>query len=51
MDKTEERLRSRFFDLADDADKKGIVTFSDFLNLNELNIFHSMAGQLSYIEG
>lgn len=50
MDKAEERLRSRFWDLADDADKKGIVTFSDFLNLNELNIFHSMAGQLSFVK-
>lgn len=50
MDKAEERLRSRFMDLADEADKKGIVTFSDFLNLNELNIFHSMAGMLSFVK-
>lgn len=50
MDKAEERLRRRFMDLADEADKKGIVTFSDFLNLNELNIFHSMAGMLSFVK-
>lgn len=49
MDKSEERLRSRLMDLADEADKKGIVTFSDFLNLNELNIFHSIAGMLSFV--
>lgn len=49
MDKSEERLRKRFLDLADEADKKGIVTFSDFLNLNEFNIFHSMSGMLSFV--
>lgn len=50
MEKAEELLRRHLLDLADDADRKGIVTFSDFLNLNELNIFHSMAGMLSYVK-
>ncbi|MGN0341555.1 MAG: RNA-binding protein [Roseburia sp.] len=36
----------RFFDLAKQANRKGIVCFSDFLTLNELNIFQSLAGQL-----
>lgn len=30
----------RFMDLSNQADRRGIVTFSDFLTLNELNIFH-----------
>lgn len=50
MEKSEELLRRHLLDLAEDADRKGIVTFSDFLNLNELNIFHSMAGMLSYVK-
>lgn len=33
----------RFVDLSNQADRRGIVTFSDFLNLNELNIFHQNA--------
>ena len=36
----------RLIDLAKQANRKGIVCFSDFLTLNELNIFHSLAGQL-----
>lgn len=30
----------RMQDLSNQSDRKGIVIFSDFLNLNELNIFH-----------
>lgn len=33
----------RFIDLSNQADRRGIVTFSDFLNLNELNILHQNA--------
>lgn len=34
--------KKRLIDLSKQADIKGIVTFSDFLNLNELNIYHSV---------
>lgn len=33
--------KKRLLDLSKQADIKGIVTFSDFLNLNELNIYHT----------
>ncbi len=33
----------RFIDLSNLAERKGIVTFSDFLTINELNIFHQNA--------
>lgn len=36
----------RFADLAKQADRKGIVCFSDFLTLNELNILHDSGQQL-----
>ena len=36
----QELCRKRLIDLSKQADIKGIVTFSDFLNLNEQNIFH-----------
>lgn len=36
----QELCRKRLIDLSRQADRKGIVVFSDFLNLNELNIFH-----------
>ena len=32
--------QKRLLDLSRQADRKGIVLFSDFLNLNELNIYH-----------
>ena len=35
----QELCKKRLLDLSKQADIKGIVTFSDFLNLNELNIF------------
>lgn len=36
-----ELCRKRLLDLSAQADRKGIVTFSDFLNLNEQNIYHA----------
>ena len=39
----QELCKKRLIDLSKQADIKGIVTFSDFLNLNEQNIFHMTA--------
>lgn len=39
----------RFLDLSKQADRRGIVTFSDFLTLNELNIFHQNTAK--YVTG
>lgn len=36
----EELCKKRLIDLSRQANRKGIVLFSDFLNLNELNIYH-----------
>lgn len=36
----QELCKKRFIDLSKQANRKGIVLFSDFLNLNELNIYH-----------
>lgn len=36
----QELCRKRLIDLSKQANRKGIVLFSDFLNLNELNIYH-----------
>lgn len=36
----QELCKKRLLDLSRQADRKGIVLFSDFLNLNELNIYH-----------
>jgi RNA-binding protein YlmH len=40
MDKLDSGIVHRFEDLAMQADRKGIVLFSDFLNLNEINLLH-----------
>ena len=37
----QELCKKRLIDLSKQANRKGIVVFSDFLNLNELNIYHS----------
>ena len=39
MTEEEQLLQKRFLDLSRQADYKGIVLFSDFLGLNEQNIF------------
>lgn len=50
MDKTEELFANRLIDLADSANQKGIVTFTDFLNLNELNILHNNLQKFSFVK-
>ena len=37
-------------DLAHAADKRGVCTFSDFLDLNEQTVFHTMSRELSFID-
>lgn len=49
MNKDEELFQKRLADLADRALSKGITLYSDFMNLNELNIFHSSTQKFSYI--
>ena len=44
-------LRKRFQDLASAADRRGCVTFTDFLNLNEQNILHETLQKFSWIQG
>lgn len=41
MNKEETMLKKRLIDLSNQAFQRDIVTFSDFLNLNELNILHT----------
>lgn len=41
MNKEENMLQKRLIELSRIAYNRGIVTFSDFLNLNELNILHT----------
>jgi len=41
MEKEETLLRKRFIELSNTAYQRGIITYSDFLNLNELNILHT----------
>ena len=36
----QELCKKRLIDLSKQANRKGIVLFSDFLNLNEMNIYH-----------
>lgn len=50
MTKEEQQLEKRLLDLAETAYQRGIVTYSDFLNLNEQNIFHSIRPKLSYLK-
>lgn len=49
MNREEERFQKRLKDLANMANCRNIVTFTDFLNLNELNIYHSTARELSFV--
>ncbi len=42
MQKDEELLKKRLQELSSQAYYRGIVTYSDFMNLNELNILHSI---------
>lgn len=47
MMKEQELFKKRLMDLSRQADNKDIVIFSDFLNLNELNIYHTIEKKLS----
>lgn len=52
MEKEETLLRKRLIELSNTAYQRGIITYSDFLNLNELNILHTTPKDLfpiSYI--
>ena len=49
MTKEEQQLEKRFLDLGRTAYQRGIVVYSDFLNLNELNIFQGVQRKLSYL--
>ncbi len=46
MNKEEELLQKRLIELSRTAFVRGIVVFSDFLNLNELNLLHTIPKQL-----
>ena len=46
MEKEETLLRKRFVELSNIAYQRGIITYSDFLNLNELNILHTTPKEL-----
>ena len=46
MEKEETLLRKRFVELSNMAYQRGVVTYSDFLNLNELNILHTTPKEL-----
>lgn len=46
MEQDERYVKKRFLELSERADTKNIVTFSNFLNLNELHIFHQVSKDL-----
>lgn len=46
MNKDEQLIQKRMKDLAYQADSKGYTTFTDFLNLNEMNILYSSLKEL-----
>lgn len=50
MTREEELFQRRLIDLANTAWNRNIITYTDFLNLNEQNIFHSTLPQLSFVE-
>lgn len=49
-DKEEQIFRKRLLDLANTANNRGICIYSDFLNLNEQNIFISLKNDLPKIK-
>lgn len=49
MTKEEQLFQRRLIDLANMADRKNMILFSDFLNLNELNIYHSSQKELAFV--
>lgn len=49
MNKEESMLQKRLVELSRLAYNRGIVIFSDFLNLNELNILHTTPKDMFYL--
>lgn len=49
MNKEEQLLIKRFHDLANTAYRRGITTYSDFLNLNEISSLHAIEKELSFV--
>lgn len=49
MNREEELFQKRLRDLADMAERRSCVLFTEFLNLNERNIFYQMEKDLSYV--
>lgn len=47
MNRDDYAVTRRFEDLSNQADRKGIVLFSDFLNMNEINLLHQCKDVLS----
>ena len=50
MEKEETLLRKRLIELSNNAYQRGIIMYSDFLNLNELNILHTTEDQSAAAE-
>ena len=49
MKKDDEYFKKRMLDLANMAYERGICTFSDFLNTDELSLFYSFERELSFV--
>lgn len=49
MDKEEQLLKNRLNELAKIAEQRNIAAFTDFLNLNEQNIFHKRNQEFGYV--
>lgn len=50
MNKEEELFQKRLEELAPCAGQRDIVCFTDFMNLNELNIFHNSLQKFSFVK-
>ena len=48
MQKEEELLRKRLIELSKIAYHRNFITYTDFLNLNELNILHTLPKDTLY---
>lgn len=49
MEKQEQAAANRFHDLANTAYRRGIVTYSDFLTLNEISTLNGMKKDISFV--
>lgn len=50
QEKEENLLKNRLLELAKSADRRGIPFYTDFLNLNEQNILHTMERQFGTVQ-